>query len=805
PEEVGEGSKVPTDTHHTPIVTQPSSSQPQKKQKSRRKQRKETEVPHIKPQTEESVPTPFNDLLHSGDDIMQLSELMELCTKLSDMVLSLEKIKTNQAVKIKKLKKRVKKLEGKKKRTHGLKRIYKVGLNARIVSSDEEGLGDQEDASKQGRIAEIDADEDLSLIDETAQDQWRINKEDMFSIDDLDGDEVIMDVIAGENVEQSTKDAKNEVSIADPVTTAGKDKGKGITVEPEKPLKKKDQIALDEEVARNLEAQMKAKMEEEERIAREKDEANIVMVEQWDKVQAKIDADMELAQKIQTEEQEQLTDAKKARLFMKFLEKRRKFFARKREIKKRNRPPTKAQQRSLMCIYLKNMDGWKPKNLKNKLFDEIQKLFDSAMKRVFANIKREGKSFSRIITPLFETMMVQAPEEVGEGSKVPTDTHHTPIVTQPSSSQPQKKQKSRRKQRKETEVPHIEPQTEESVPTPFNDLLHSGDDIMQLSELMELCTKLSDMVLSLEQIKTNQAVKSKKLKKRVKKLKGKKKRTHGLKRIYKVGLNARIVSSDEEGLGDQEDASKQGRIAEIDADEDLSLIDETAQDQWRINKEEMFSVDDLDGDEVIMDVTAGENVEQSTKDAKNEVSIAYPVTTAGEVVTTAEDVEVTTTAATTQISKDDMTLAQTLIEIKEAKPKARGMKAKMEEEERIAREKDEANIVVVEQWDKVQAKIDADMELAQKIQTEEQEQLTDAEKARLFMEFLEKRRKFFARKREIKKRNRPLTKALCIYLKNMDGWKPKNLKNKLFDEIQKLFDSAMKRVTEIVEEMLKKT
>nr|GFB47149.1 hypothetical protein [Tanacetum cinerariifolium] len=40
-----------------------------------------------------------------------------------------------------------------------------------------------------------------------------------------------------------------------------KDKGKGIMVEPEKPLKKKDQIALDEEVARKLEAKMKAKME----------------------------------------------------------------------------------------------------------------------------------------------------------------------------------------------------------------------------------------------------------------------------------------------------------------------------------------------------------------------------------------------------------------------------------------------------------------------------------------------------------------------------------------------------------------
>nr|GEZ13633.1 xylulose kinase-1 [Tanacetum cinerariifolium] len=56
-------------------------------------------------------------------------------------VLSLEQTKTNQAAKIKKLKKRLKKLEGKKKkRTHGLKRLYKVSMSARIVSSDEEGL-----------------------------------------------------------------------------------------------------------------------------------------------------------------------------------------------------------------------------------------------------------------------------------------------------------------------------------------------------------------------------------------------------------------------------------------------------------------------------------------------------------------------------------------------------------------------------------------------------------------------------------------------------------------------------------------
>ncbi|GKG16627.1 hypothetical protein Tco_0361584 [Tanacetum coccineum] len=35
-----------------------------------------------------------------------------------------------------------------------------------------------------------------------------------------------------------------------------------------------------------------------------------------------------------------------------------------------------------MCTYMKNMAGWKPKDLKNKSFANIQKLFDKAFKRV---------------------------------------------------------------------------------------------------------------------------------------------------------------------------------------------------------------------------------------------------------------------------------------------------------------------------------------------------------------------------------------------------------------------------------------
>ncbi|GKF48547.1 hypothetical protein Tco_0141798 [Tanacetum coccineum] len=74
-------------------------------------------------------------------------------------------------------------------------------------------------------------------------------------------------------------------------------------------------------------------------------------------VQAKIEADYQLAQRLQAQEQEELTDEEKTRLFVQFLKQRRKYFAAKRAETKRNIPPTRAQQRSIMCTYLKNMEG----------------------------------------------------------------------------------------------------------------------------------------------------------------------------------------------------------------------------------------------------------------------------------------------------------------------------------------------------------------------------------------------------------------------------------------------------------------
>nr|GEZ74369.1 hypothetical protein [Tanacetum cinerariifolium] len=83
-----------------------------------------------------------------------LTTLMETCASLSQKVAELEQDKHTQALEIIKLKKRVKKLE-KKRRSKSLrfKRLRKVGTSQRVESSVDTVMGAQEDASKQwGRL-----------------------------------------------------------------------------------------------------------------------------------------------------------------------------------------------------------------------------------------------------------------------------------------------------------------------------------------------------------------------------------------------------------------------------------------------------------------------------------------------------------------------------------------------------------------------------------------------------------------------------------------------------------------------------
>ncbi|GKB93915.1 hypothetical protein Tco_0980052, partial [Tanacetum coccineum] len=100
---------------------------------------------------------------------------------------------------------------------------------------------------------------------------------------------------------------------------------------------------------------------------------------------------------------------------------------------------------------------------------------------------------------------------------------------------------------------------------------------------------------------------------------------------------------------------------------------------------------------------------------------------------------------------DELTLAQTLIEIKAAKPKARGAKdkgkAKMVKPKKPLKKKDQI------MFDK---------------KAEEQGELTIEEKSRLFVELMNKRKKHFARLRAEAHRRKPPTKAqkrntICLF------------------------------------------
>nr|GEU53009.1 hypothetical protein [Tanacetum cinerariifolium] len=262
-----------------------------------------------------------------------------------------QETKTTQANEIDSLKRRVKKLEKKQKsRTHKLKRLYKE------------------------RISDIDAYEGITLVGTR-------NDAEMFDADkDLGGEEVFVlkqdeNVILKEvdvaQVQVSTAVTTPTISI-DEVTLAQalaelkhikpKAKAKGIT----------DQIQLDEETALKLQADLQAEFDEEQRLARERTqkalEANIALIGTWDD----------------------------------------KILCSKRAKEKRNKPPTQAQQGKIMCTHLKNIEGKKLTNLKNKYFDSIQKMFDRAFKRV--------NTFVDFITELVKGSSKRAGEELTQES-----------------------------------------------------------------------------------------------------------------------------------------------------------------------------------------------------------------------------------------------------------------------------------------------------------------------------------------------------------------------------------------------------
>ncbi|GJY73853.1 hypothetical protein Tco_0478284 [Tanacetum coccineum] len=418
--QLGEGSAIPTDPHHTPTFIQPS-TQPQKTQQPRKPKRKDTQVPQPSDPIEnvadeavhkelgdslvraattassleaeqdsgninktqskatpnesssqgtnsgggpwcqetmgdtiaqtrfESVSKHSNDsllargnTLRSDEDRLKLDELMTLCTTLQNRVLDLKKTKTTQHNEIASLKKRVKKLEKKN------------------------SLG--EDASKQGRIDAIDANEEITLVSVQNVD------EEMFDANVLDGEEVFVteqEVAANkENNEVNVVEEVVEViNTAKLITDAAQVSAAGNVVSTSGDATTVSAATTNTAIITTVDDITLAQALMEIKSTKPKEK------------RAKIDVDYQLAERLQAQEQEELFIEENATLFQQLLDKRRKHFAAKRAKEKRNKPPTKAQQRKIICTYLKNMEGYKLKDLKFKEFDFIQEMFDRAFKR----------------------------------------------------------------------------------------------------------------------------------------------------------------------------------------------------------------------------------------------------------------------------------------------------------------------------------------------------------------------------------------------------------------------------------------
>nr|GEX16722.1 hypothetical protein [Tanacetum cinerariifolium] len=257
--------------------------------------------------------------------------------------------------------------------------------------------------------------------------------------------------------------------------------------------------------------------------------------------------------------------------------------------------------------------------------------------KVFANMRRVGKGFSEVETPLFEGMLVpqQVADDVAAVDAEPTPPSPTPATTPPPPQElPSTSQVAPTLPPSPISPPPSHPQQPQpSQPTTISMKL--------LNTLLETCTTLTRRVENLEKDKIAQALEITKLKQMVRRLEKRNKvKASGLKRLKKVRTTQRIESSADTIMDDQEDASKhRGIIADLDADKDVTLeeveVEKNADVQGRLKESQaqVYHIDLEHADKVL-----------SMQDDKLEPAELKEVI---EVVTTAKLMTKVVTAATT--------------------------------------------------------------------------------------------------------------------------------------------------------------
>ncbi|GJZ88278.1 uncharacterized mitochondrial protein-like protein, partial [Tanacetum coccineum] len=408
----------------------------------------------------------------------------------------------------------------------------------------------------------------------------------------------------------------------------------------------------------------------------------------------------------------------------------------------------------------------------------------SHTKKVFGNMKRVGKGFSGAVTPLFTTMMVQAQEEMGEGSAMPTDPHHTPII-QPSTSQPQKKQ-SRRKQRKGTEIPQSSVLTEPVADKAVHK--ERGDSVERSATTTSSLEAEQD---SGNIIRTQSTA------------------------IPNVPLSQRIGSGcrprRQETMGDSPAQTRFESLSKQSNDPPLSRVNTLGSREDKLKLKELIDLYTKLSDRVLdLKITKTaqakeiaslkkrvKNMERKRKSKTLGMKRLFKIGRSARVISSDED--------SVGDQEDASKQGRKITDIDQYAKVSLG-----DETQGSTAEVSVATIITTEEITLAQAlaALKSEKLKVDKPASRGTRRLTIKEKSKLFQQLLEKRRKHFAAKRVEEKRNRPPTKAqqrsiMCTYLKNMAGWKLKDLKTKSFTNVQELFDKAMKRKAKRVGDELK--
>ncbi|GJX31593.1 hypothetical protein Tco_0241448 [Tanacetum coccineum] len=212
-----------------------------------------------------------------------------------------------------------------------------------------------------------------------------------------------------------------------------------------------------------------------------------------------MEADFELAQRLQTEEQGEITIEERSRLFIELMNKRKKHFAMLRAEEKRRKPPSKAQKRNQMSTYLKNIGGYKHNQLKNKSFEEIQKTFANEMRRVNTFIPMDSgvvKSKKEIEESSKETEDELESDKLkkAEGSEEKTKGSRKKMLGRKRAGKEQQQESSKKQRLKEDkksdEVEEIEEDDEDALKKYL--VIKKDDDIA--IDVIPLATRLPVIV-----------------------------------------------------------------------------------------------------------------------------------------------------------------------------------------------------------------------------------------------------------------------------------------------------------------------